>query len=211
MFKYEITFIVGEAEANEPVSKIVEAVGGKITGTKDLGIKSFTYPIAKQKAGRYFCLYFEIEPADLIKLEKPLRLNKSVLRYVVVKALRARPPRPPKQAEGSKQQAVGEQTKIQSRINKEESDEKAIAETDPKLTEAPTEETPIEVPVVQPKPVVAKPVEIKVEGTEEKKIESETPREPIKPRVKKVEKKPKPEPKIEVDKLDEKLKDLISE
>jgi len=97
MFKYEITFILPEAQTKEPVSKIIESVGGKIISSKDLGAKAFVYPIAKATIGRYFNVLFEIEPADLKKLEKPLKLERSILRYLLIKALRFRAPRPPRE------------------------------------------------------------------------------------------------------------------
>ena len=194
MFKYEITFIVPEAETNEPVSKIIEPAGGKIIASKDLGIKAFTYPIAKAKIGRYFSVLFEIEPVDLKKLEKPLKLDRSIMRYLLVKALRVRAPRPPREVTGVKQKAISE--KVEKKVVEEPKTEKIEV----KKT---TEEKEIE-PKIEKKPAARK-----ISKTIEK-AERVAPR--AREKAKETVRKETPKvPEIEKDLLDEKLKDLVSE
>lgn len=187
--KYEITFIVPEEVTQEPVSKILESIGAKVLETKAIGVKSFAYPIAKHNIGRYFCLKFEIEAELLAKLEKSLKIEKSVLRHLIVRELRVRAPRPPKpeKAAGSAKQAAG--IKDKEKTKEKEKEEKIVEE--------------VQKPAPQKIEQVMKPVVEEKSALVEKPVEVEKKEAPV---VKKSK-----EPKIEIDKLDEKLKDLVGD
>lgn len=191
MFKYEITFILAEAETNEPVSKVVQAAGGKVISSRDLGVKAFSYPIAKATIGRYFSVLFEIMPEDLKKLEKPLKLERSILRYLLVKAIRAHAPRPPKPERKEK----ASDQKI------EKIEEKAAAPMVEKVEEVKAQ--------VKPMPTGRQAVKKPAAKIKAPKPKAEKVAKPVKEPVAK--KEPAKVPEIEKDLLDEKLKDLVSE
>jgi small subunit ribosomal protein S6 len=223
-FKYEITFIVPEEVTQEPVSKILGSAGAKVVNVKEIGVKSFAYPIAKLNQGRYFCLKFEIEPELLVKLEKSLKTEKNVLRHLVVRELRVREPRPPKpekkvsvgekQPEGVKEikpdavkveqkraeatVVVGEKPVLKPHV-------KTPAATEEKVQEKPMQKETEEKPIAEKAPEgVGKPAE---KPSFAKATEGSTalPEKPAKP-VKKSN-----EPEISKDLLDAKLKDLVGD
>lgn len=99
MFKYEITFIIGENEKPEVVERELSALGAKITKTTDLGLKPLSYPIKKQISGHYFVTQFETEIENLKKLDDKIKHESAIIRYLVVKALRFPIQRTPKEQE----------------------------------------------------------------------------------------------------------------
>lgn len=88
---YEITFITKEpfdaAQGRDnPVKKLIESLGGKITKTDSLGQKNFVYPIKKEKSGFYTTVDFEIEPEKVLELNKKISLQEEILRYLLITA-----------------------------------------------------------------------------------------------------------------------------
>lgn len=83
MNKYEITYIT-KSEQSNPALEIIESLSGKIISSQELGLKKFAYPIAKNSSGYYFKIVFESESKTLIALEKKLKLNESVIRFLIV-------------------------------------------------------------------------------------------------------------------------------
>jgi ribosomal protein S6 len=257
MVKYETTFIVPEETSAEPVSKIIEAAGAKPGQVKEIGVKSFTYPIAKLNAGRYFCLRFEAEADQLPKIEKALKAEKSVLRYLLVKELRVRAPRPPRIVESGKLPVSPEARAEVGKVEDGKAEKPVVVKSDkaeaittgekpqasstaPKkpaeiATYAPAVPSPEPAPVVkekkekeglpavEEKPAIEKEKEPSfathyAEATRVKKATEGLTASPEEP-AKSVKKPKEPafakasagRPKIEIDKLDEKLKDLVGE
>jgi len=91
MKKYEITFVVGEnytedkaKEIAKTVRELIEKEGGKIDVDLFWGKKKMVYKIAKNTFGYYFVLVFFIEPPKIAELNKELRMNERVIRYLIV-------------------------------------------------------------------------------------------------------------------------------
>jgi small subunit ribosomal protein S6 len=90
---YEATFIVddqiGEESIEAEVKKIEDFIaknGGKKEKTGTLGTRRFTYPIKKREHGYYGFIQFRADPPLLPDLESSLRMNESILRYLIVVA-----------------------------------------------------------------------------------------------------------------------------
>lgn len=83
--KYEITFILDENSKPESVLKIFVKEGIEQGELRDLGMKRFAYKIGKLEAGRYFALVFLTETSKLRDLERNLRLEKDIVRHLIVK------------------------------------------------------------------------------------------------------------------------------
>jgi small subunit ribosomal protein S6 len=89
---YEIVFIVRQ----DATSNLVEAVAAEITGviknsggdvskTEFCGLRTFAYPIKKSKKGHYVLLNVVCDGGIIYEVERLLRINESVLRYLTVR------------------------------------------------------------------------------------------------------------------------------
>lgn len=88
---YELTVVVSGAVKAERRAPILEAIkkkidgyGGKIIHTDEWGLKDLAYPIAKQLSGWYAHLAIEIPSNAVAKLDKELKENEKLLRYLIV-------------------------------------------------------------------------------------------------------------------------------
>ena len=92
MRAYELAFILSPELDDTASSEIVDKVKGWITdsgGTIEKidspGRNKFSYMIRNMKEGYYFFLEIKLPPSDVADLERRLRLEESVLRYLTVK------------------------------------------------------------------------------------------------------------------------------
>lgn len=90
--KYELTLIISpktrEKERKKIVAeirKIVEREKGKIEKITAWGKKFFAYLIEKEKEGWYYLVWFSLAPEKLPLLERELKLEKKVLRYLIIR------------------------------------------------------------------------------------------------------------------------------
>jgi small subunit ribosomal protein S6 len=89
---YETTFIVNPNLDDHQIENTVKMVedtilknGCQIIGIDQLGRRRLTYPIAKKHTGFYVCIEFEGEGKTLEKIERALKLEENVLRYLSLK------------------------------------------------------------------------------------------------------------------------------
>ncbi|KAA0257696.1 30S ribosomal protein S6 [Deferribacter autotrophicus] len=89
---YETLFIVKPDLSQEDAIKVFESFkenitnnGGKIINEEVWGKKTLAYKIQKFSEGYYFLINFEAEPTYPKELERRLKLNESVIRFIVVK------------------------------------------------------------------------------------------------------------------------------
>jgi small subunit ribosomal protein S6 len=92
MRDYELTLVVDPDLTSEKqkklitkIKKIVTDLQGKVDKTDDWGRKDLAYPIKKKNAGYYFLLAVKLPEAGLMEIEKKLRLEEGVMRYLLVK------------------------------------------------------------------------------------------------------------------------------
>lgn len=92
MASYECTFIARAdlsksdvQKLTESVSKVVTDNGGEIIKTEQWGLKNLAYKINKAGKGHYVMLGVSISGAGLSELERNLRINEDVVRYLSVK------------------------------------------------------------------------------------------------------------------------------
>ena len=89
---YELTYIINpvleDDQFNEIVSKFTDVIkdnGGKIDEVDEWGIRKFEFEMDGKNSGYYVNAYFEA-PGDLIeKLERQLRLDDNIIRYLTLK------------------------------------------------------------------------------------------------------------------------------
>lgn len=101
MPNYELTYILRPLEeanlnaAAERISNLVGANGGEIVYRSDWGRRRLAYPIRKHTDGYYTTLYITLPGAAVKSVERGLRLNEDVLRYLVVRVDAHTPPKQP--------------------------------------------------------------------------------------------------------------------
>lgn len=90
MKNYEIAVIVhpdlDETAFQEILDKIQEWVkdaDGKITNVDLWGKRKLAYEIRKQTEGQYIILQAELEPSTCIDIERNLRLQESIMRFMI--------------------------------------------------------------------------------------------------------------------------------
>ena len=89
---YESVFIVdpewaqGDSQQMEKMVKDeIAKAGGNIHELKNQGRQRLAYPIRKRNHGCYFLVRFQAAPAHLASMTSSLKLNKAVIRHLVVK------------------------------------------------------------------------------------------------------------------------------
>ena len=94
---YEVVFIinpeVGDDEAmrlSETVQKIITSQGGTITKTEVMGRRQLAYEINHKKDGTYVLLEVEGSGAEIAELERRMRVNDQILRYMTIRVDEAR-------------------------------------------------------------------------------------------------------------------------
>lgn len=92
MRDYELGFILHPdveqadvTEAVERVSQYVTTIGGEVASVDVWGRRALAYPIRKQQEGTYVFLQAQISPQAVGELERNLKLDEEILRYLLVR------------------------------------------------------------------------------------------------------------------------------
>lgn len=67
------------------VAKVIETNGGKVIKTENWGLRTLTYKIRKNRKGHYVHLNIDAPTNLVAELERNLRINEDVLRYLTVR------------------------------------------------------------------------------------------------------------------------------
>jgi small subunit ribosomal protein S6 len=89
---YEVVFIINpeadEAEVmrlTEAVQKIITDQGGSVTKTEMMGKRQLAYEINHKRDGVYVLLEVDGSGAEIAELERRMRVNDRILRYMTVR------------------------------------------------------------------------------------------------------------------------------
>ena len=92
MALYESVFIArqdissAQAEAlTEQFSQIIGENGGTVSKKEYWGLKSLSFRIKKNRKGHYVLLNIEAPSAAVVEMERNMRINEDVIRYLTVK------------------------------------------------------------------------------------------------------------------------------
>lgn len=90
MYKYEATFILHPSveqceKGTAALKKEFEATGIKILKEESKGELDLTYPIRKNKKGRYFLFELEAPPQSINAIEKTLKIKSEILKYLFIR------------------------------------------------------------------------------------------------------------------------------
>lgn len=94
---YEVIFIVDPDAADdevmrlsEGVQKIITGQGGSIVKTEMMGKRQLAYEINHKKDGTYVLLEVEGSGSEIAEVERRMRVNDQILRYMTVRVDEAR-------------------------------------------------------------------------------------------------------------------------
>ncbi len=86
--QYELTVILpvetSQKEATGLVEGLLARAGGKITASDFWGKKDLVYPIKKRTSAIYAHFKLQMESSEAVEIEKRLRLEENVVRYLLV-------------------------------------------------------------------------------------------------------------------------------
>jgi small subunit ribosomal protein S6 len=89
--KYEALVIVKAAgteqeiaQAGAQIEESVKRLGGTIESTQNLGRRRLAFRISRQAEGYYYLLRFDAPTQTVAELERQLRLNEAVVRFIVL-------------------------------------------------------------------------------------------------------------------------------
>ena len=90
MREYELVFVVHPDLDDSAFKELVDRVkswitdgGGQVSNVDLWGKRKLAYPIRKQKEGQYVVMKTQMSPTYCSQLERNLRLQEPVLRYLV--------------------------------------------------------------------------------------------------------------------------------
>ena len=92
MKNYELLFVLkptlteGEtAKHIENIQNVITSNGGEISATDKIGVRDLAYEVQKNKRGNYTIIYFKSEGSAIKEIERNLRINEEVIRFLTVK------------------------------------------------------------------------------------------------------------------------------
>ncbi|NPA11296.1 MAG: 30S ribosomal protein S6 [Epsilonproteobacteria bacterium] len=91
MRHYETLVIVKPTLTDEEKDKIVENIknvisqNGEVVAVDNIGVRDLAYPIQKFERGHYYIFYYKAKPEVVLELERQMRYNEDVLRFMSVK------------------------------------------------------------------------------------------------------------------------------
>ncbi|MBI1216131.1 MAG: 30S ribosomal protein S6 [Alphaproteobacteria bacterium] len=92
MALYETVFIARQDVSAKQVedlanafAKIVNDNGGDVKNTESWGLRNLAYKIKKNRKGHYTLFHMDAPPAAVVEMERNMKLNEDVLRYMTVR------------------------------------------------------------------------------------------------------------------------------
>ena len=70
---------------NEAVGKLIEKEGGTVVRVDDIGQRTLAYPIKKRTEGHYVLFEIEGTGQEILELERRMRVNDLIMRYITVR------------------------------------------------------------------------------------------------------------------------------
>src|SRR5688500_12770337 len=70
---------------NDAVGKLIEKQGGTVVRMDDIGRRTLAYPIEKKTEGHYVLFEIEGSGQEIAELERRMRVNDMIIRYMTVR------------------------------------------------------------------------------------------------------------------------------
>ena len=97
MRQYEQVVILQSTLSDEEIENQIQAIKNTITDNDGeiilflkMGVRKLAYEINKNKRGLYIVLYFKLEPKHILEVERKLRFNENVLKFLTIKYQKAK-------------------------------------------------------------------------------------------------------------------------
>ena len=92
MNHYETLFVVKATLTQEEITaqvekikSVLDAEGAELLATNDMGMRKLAYPVQKNLRGYYSVLYFNAKGETIAELERNLKINEEVIKFLTVK------------------------------------------------------------------------------------------------------------------------------
>ncbi len=72
-------------QLNDAISKLIEDQGGSVVKVEDMGRRRMAYKIKKNTEGRYVLFEIEGSGKEIAELERRMRVNDRIFRYITVR------------------------------------------------------------------------------------------------------------------------------
>jgi small subunit ribosomal protein S6 len=89
---YETLFVLKPTLTEEEVAKQIENIqnvitanGGEISATDKIGSRDLAYEVQKFKRGNYTIVYYKAPGSAIKEIERNLRINEDVIRFITIK------------------------------------------------------------------------------------------------------------------------------
>ena len=89
---YETLFVVKPTLTDEEtaaqvakVTAVLAKEGAELLATDDMGMRKLAYPVQKNERGYYTILFFKAEGSVINELERNLKINEDVIKFLTVK------------------------------------------------------------------------------------------------------------------------------
>lgn len=89
---YEVMFIVDSKTSDEDITRLNENLlqvitdqGGTVTKQENMGRRQLAYPIGRQTEGHYVLFEVDGSGREIAELERRMRVNDQVIRYITVR------------------------------------------------------------------------------------------------------------------------------
>lgn len=109
---YEVMYLAAPETADEDIAKLNETIGqivdnggGTIVKTEDMGRRKLAYPINKKTEGYYVLFEIDGSGQEIAELERRMRVNDMIMRYLTVRVDEERKTADKFQAKRDKRQA----------------------------------------------------------------------------------------------------------
>lgn len=125
MREYEILFVTEindslHEKAKEHVKSILQNYNAEIFDESEYGIYTLSYPIRKVNQGKYYYYHFRCDGKSLSAIEKELRYELSILRFIIVRLDEIIEKQDSKKAIRRKKRAEIREKNIENNNNEEE-------------------------------------------------------------------------------------------
>jgi len=92
MNHYELLFVLKptltDEETKAQIEKIQESISAQeatIVAVDDMGMRKLAYPVEKNERGYYTVTYFQAPGTAIAEIERQLRINEEILKFMTVK------------------------------------------------------------------------------------------------------------------------------
>ncbi len=72
------------SQVNERIEAVIKKNNGHIFFARNMGMRTFAYPILKETKGTYFCFDFAAAGNTVAEIERLMRLDETVIRFLTI-------------------------------------------------------------------------------------------------------------------------------